>query len=547
MSYLIQQLKKYNIKTLGLDILAGLSVAIVVIPQGMAYAVLAGLSPVYGLYAATIPLIIYILFASSPSVQIGPMALMSITVFSGISLLAEPGTDEYLHLVLMTSLLAGVLQVLYGKFKLGVISSYLSKPVLHGFMSAAGVIIIIGQIKALLSLDFERSSSMVYEVANIISNINQTNLYSLLLGFGGIIFINILKRINPFIPGFILAAIIGSALLYYFNLENNGVPITGSIPDGLPTINYSFLTFDNITKSLPTAFVVSLICFIGTFAIGKAYETDQHKIDSDKELVALGLSKIVGSFFLAMPTTGSFSRSAVNNQSGARTGMSIIFTALIVGITLTLLCGLFYYLPKPILGAIVVCSATSLIKWKQLRDLWQIDRKDFLLFIATLLTTIILGVVYGIIVGVLLSLLLVIIRAADLEPFELGKVPKTGEYRSFHKYPNALRAENTLILRYDQDLFFVNAESFYNQVVNRINTNKPKNLILHLGSVLYFDSVGLEEFQKLLDYCNQLELNLKLSGLKAPLRDKLNHVGVFSKIEDICYYSIEEAVKSLDQ
>lgn len=546
MSYLIQQLKKYNIKTLGLDILAGLSVAIVVIPQGMAYAVLAGLSPVYGLYAATIPLIIYILFASSPSVQIGPMALMSITVFSGISLLAEPGTDEYLHLVLMTSLLAGVLQVLYGKFKLGVISSYLSKPVLHGFMSAAGVIIISSQLKYLFTLNVPRSSSILNVWLSIGSEISNTNIYSLLLGLGGIAIIKLLKKVHPLMPVYIIAAIAGTLVLYYTGLEHKDVPITGSIPQGLPSFSLDFLQLENVVKVLPTAFVVSLICFVGSFAIAKAYEDDSDcTVDADQELVALGLSKILGSFFLAMPTTGSFSRSAVNQQAGAKTGIAEIVTALFVVLTLLFLCSWFYYLPEPILAAIVISSVLSLIKWRQAKKLWFQDRKDFWLLIVTFLATVLLGIVSGLIVGVLLSLLLVVIRSSALKPVELGKIGDTHKYRSFERFEDAQAIPDTLILRYDQDLFFVNAEAFYREAVGFISRNNPKTMILHLGSVQYLDSVGIEQFQNLLQYCKAKDISLKLTHLRAPIRDKFKQIGMYDTISPIHYHNIREAIESI--
>lgn len=547
MASLIHQLKNYGGKDFYLDLLAGLSVAIVVIPQGMAYAVIAGLEPVYGLYAALLPLVIYILFASGPAVQIGPMALMSITVFSGISTIEEPGTELYLHLVLLTSLLAGIFQILFGWLKLGLISRYLSTPVLHGFMSAAGVIIISSQLKYLLTLKVPRSSNLLDVWNSVAQQLDLTNWYSLFLGLGGIALILILKRIHKLIPGYIIVAIAGSLLLYTMSLNDQGVPITGVIPQGLPSLYLDFITWDNVMLVLPTAFVVSLICFVGSFAISKAYENDYGaKVNPNQELIALGLSKALGSIFMAMPTTGSFSRSAVNHQSGARTGIAVLITAAMVAVTLMFLCDWFYYLPEPILAAIVISSVLSLIKWRQAKELWKVDRKDFWLLMATFLATILLGIVTGIVVGILLSLLFVVVRSSVLEPIVLGRIGESNVYRNIEVYPNARQYEGVLMMRYDHDIFFVNAASFYEHIVNSIEERNPKVLILNLGAVQYLDSVGVTEFVRMLDYCKEKGITLRLTNLIYPLREKLKHVDLFSRIEDMYYPDISSALDSLN-
>ncbi|MEE9372833.1 MAG: SulP family inorganic anion transporter [Saprospiraceae bacterium] len=381
----IKDLKKYNKKLFTKDLIAGLTVAVILIPQGMAYSMLAGLPPIYGLYAALVPMIIYPFFSSSRELSVGPVALMSIIILGGVSAFAKPGTQEYIDLVLLTALLSGVLQVVFAGLKLGSLSNFLSRPVMSGFISAAGVIIAISQLKYLFSIKLPRRISIVEMISDTVSHLNEVNIISLIMGLLAIFIIVIAKKIHRAIPSALIVVIIGSVVLKALNLAEKGVPIVGDMPKGLPDFYLGFLDAQKIIMLLPTALVISLVCFVGSYSIAKsiAAKKDNYPITADKELLGLGLAKIVGSFFLAMPSTGSFTRSAINNDAGAETGLSSTIAAIFLALTIAFFGGLFYYLPEPILAAIVITSVFSLIDFKEAKNLFKIDKLDFWVLVIT--------------------------------------------------------------------------------------------------------------------------------------------------------------------
>ncbi len=531
-STLIRDIKAYSGRKFFGDLVAGLTVAVVLIPQGMAYSMLAGLNPIYGLYAALVPCLVYPLFSSSRELSVGPVALMSIIILSGVQVFAEPGTNKYLDMVLMSGLLAGVIQIIFSGLKLGNLASFLSMPVMKGFISAAGVIIAISQIKYFLTLKVARTTSVVQMLYDDVGQLGSSNLYSLALGIGGIGIILLLKKVHKMIPGYLIAALAGTLALYFFGLYDKDVPIVGDIPPGLPSFYSGFFDFDYAVSLFPASLVIAIICFIGSYSIAKsiAANKDNYPISANKELVALGMAKIIGSFFLSMPSTGSFTRSAINEQAGATTGLSSIFSALFIGLTLMFFSPWFYYLPKPILAAIVITSVFSLIDFKEARRLYTFYKSDFWVFLATFLLTIFLGIVNGILSGVVLSLLSVISRSSNPHVATLGRLPHTNSFRNIERYHQAIEEDDKLILRYDQDLFFGNSEHFFNSVVDRLKGKHYKTVILHLGAIHNVDSTAMGKILDLIKYLDSEEIALKFTNLSGPIRDKFYQTGIYDRL-----------------
>ncbi len=548
-SLLFKDVKEYSAGKLRADLIAGLTVAVILIPQGMAYSLLAGLHPVYGLYTALVPMVIYPLFASSRHLSVGPVALMSIIVLSGVSLFAEPGTREYLDMVLMVTFMSGIIQLVFSLFKLGILSNFLSQPVMKGFISAAGVIIVLSQVKYLFSLDFERAKSIPGLLYKIATNISTGNLYSLAIGLIALLTIIGLKKLHKTIPAAIVAVILGSVALYYLELNEQGVPIVGELSQGLPALSLRFFHWDYLVTLFPTSFVISVICFIGSFSMSKtiAMNEDEPPVSANRELLGLGIAKLISSFFNAFPSTGSFSRSAINHQAGGKTGLSSIFGAIFVGLTLLYFGHWFYYLPEPVLAAIVIASVTSLIHIETGVSLYKMDRKDFWIFISTFLFTLFLGIQNGVFAGIILSLLLIIMRASKPHYAVLGKIPHTEIYRNVQRFEDAITWPEILIMRYDDDIFFANAEHFLNAAMEELD-KKPeaRHLIIDMSSVSNMDSTGINYVKLLQKKTREKNIVLHLTGPKGPLRDFLGKNLVYDVVgTKFIYSNIDKAVKHI--
>lgn len=543
---ILEWLPKYNIKLLGSDLLAGLTVGVMLIPQGMAYGLLAGLDPIYGLYAGIVPLILYPLFGTSGQISIGPTALVSLLVLAGVSQYAELNTQRYLELAVITALMAGLIQVLLGLFKWGFLINFLAHPVISGFTSAAAIIIGLSQFNNLFGLSLERSNQIHVVMGRLFESLGDIHYPTLLLGVGGIAFMLILRRIHRSIPSALLAAIAGILITKFAQLDTMGVAILRDIPQGLPSFSAPSITLADIQMLLPLALTISVISFIESLAIAAAI-TNKYKapkVDPDQELIALGLTKLIGGFFQAFPTTGSFTRSAVNAEAGAKTGMASIFGAVLLGVTLLFLTPLFYFLPKAILASIIMVSVIGLINVKEAIHLFKTDRRDFYTLLATFLATLILGIQLGVLSGLLLSIAFMVYQNAKPHMAVLGRVPDTHHYRSISRFSNAIKNDDILIIRFDAQLYFANAAFFEQGILDLIDQEKGlKLLILDMSNIHDIDSTGVHALEELLLRLQQRDIELKVANPIGPLRDALDRHGIGKKIGvENCYLSIADAV-----
>lgn len=545
---LISQLKSYDSSLLQADVIAGLTVAVMLIPQGMAYALLSGVPPIYGLYAGLIPLLLYPFFGSSRHLSVGPVALVSILVLSGLSTIAEPLSEEFIALAILTSLVAGVIQVGLSLLKMGFLVNFLSHPVIQGFTSAAAIIIGVSQLKFFFGINVPRSGSFIATVRDLLSHINECNIITLALGIGAIILILGLKKIRKTIPSALIAVFASIILVSVFGWHQQDVAVVEEVPKGLPKFIFPVFTIENVLKVLPLAVIICLISFIESLAIAKtlAAKHDNYPILANKELLGLGIAKIVGSFFQAIPNTGSFTRSAINEQAGAKTGMASIFAAGFVGITLLFLTPLFYYLPKAILAAIVISAVFGLIDLKGAKDLYLKDRPDFYVFLTTFLLTLGLGIQEGVIAGILLSLIMIIIQVSKPHFAILGNLPGSPIYRNINRYPEAQTHDDYIIFRYDNDVFFGNAEHFYETALQEVEKQSPlKMFILDASSIGRIDSTGMSQFILLKKALDKQEIQFVITGMKGPLRDQFRKNQLDQLINaDHVFLHIDQAVEA---
>ena len=542
----IKNYKRENFKG---DLFAGITVGVMLIPQGMAYAMLAGLPPIYGLYAATIPLIIYALLGTSRQLAVGPAAMVSLLIASGIGTLATAGTEQFVALAILLAFMVGVIQFSMGFFRLGFLVNFLSHPVITGFTSAAAIIIGLSQLKHLLGFSIPKGhahETLLY----VIEHIGHTNLPTFGIGLGAILLLFLIKKTYKQIPGPLILVILGIAVVWFFQLSEQGVAIVKDVPGGLPALSIPVLNLSHIQSLLPIALTISFVGFIESIAVAKAVQAKHkdYKISANQELMALGLANIGGSFFSSFPVTGGFSRTAVNDQAGAKTGMASIISAVLILFTLLLLTKYFYYLPNAILAAIIMVAVIGLIDVEEAKHLWHTDRTDFWLFIITAISTLVLGIEEGILIGITLSLGMMIYKVSYPHIAELGQIKETAYFRNVKRFDNLVNRPNLLILRLDAPLFFANANYVRDKIENHLRQNPNiKDVVISGQSINSIDSTALHVCQDMVNDAKGKGVHFYFTGLIGPVRDSLYKAQLFDQIgEERFFMRVNDAVAHIE-
>ncbi len=531
---ILEWLPKYHKADWRSDLLAGFTVGIMLIPQGMAYGLLAGVPPIYGLYAGIAPLLLYAFFGSSRHLSVGPVALVSLLILAGVSKFAKPGSMEFIQLAVTTAFIAGVIQLMLGIFKLGFLINFLSHPVISGFTSAAAFIIGFSQLKFLLDIEISRTNRIQDILAQTAVHIHETNPITFAIGLGGIIFILLLRKWRPNVPGGLITVLLGTGIVWLFRLHEHGVDVVGDIPRGLPAFTMPKLSVEIVERLFPLAMTICIISFIESLAIAKTLEARHktYRIDANQELLALGITKIGGAFFQAFPTTGSFTRSAINEAAGARTQMSSILGAAIVGLALLFLTPLFYYLPKALLASIVVTAVIGLVDYKEAIHLWKTDRRDFLTLMTTFLITMTFGIQSGVSSGVVLSIALLIYRSSRPHVAVLGRLPETRYFRNITRFEHAIQYPDKLILRFDAPLYFGNAE-FFRETLEKLVIDKGSELryvMLDSASINDIDSTGIITLREVLRFLRARNVLFVMTSVIGPVRDMLRETGLLEEM-----------------
>ena len=541
-------LKRYDRGNLPADLMAGLIVAVMLVPQGMAYALLAGLPPVIGLYASTVPLLIYALFGSSRQLAVGPVAIVSLLTLSGVSLLAEPGSAEFIALAALLALMVGVIQFALGLMRAGFITNFLSHAVISGFTSAAALIIGLSQLKHLLGIKLGRSENVFATLWEAGQNIGETNLITLAIGALSIATLLLFKRYAKRFPAPLLVVVVSALAVYLLGLNDYGVGIVGEVPRGLPGFALPALGLGSLRALLPIALTISFVSFMESIAVAKSIASkEKYKVDANRELVGLGLANIVGSLFRAYPVTGGFSRTAVNYQAGAKTPLASIITALLVILTLLFLTPLFYYLPNAVLAAIVMVAVFGLIDLKEPVHLFKLKPVDGWTLLLTFVGTLLLGVETGILVGVGFSLLVFIWRSAYPHTAELGYLLDEDVFRNVSRYPEAQTYVGVCILRVDAALYFANMAYLENLLDDTV-ADRPDlaHIILDFSAVNGVDAVALDTLEERMRELAGRNVTIHIAGMKGPVRDLAAKAGWYETFgEEVAHLSVEGALEAV--
>ena len=532
---ILEWLPNYNKSLFKGDLVAGITVGIILIPQGIAYALIAGLPPIYGLYCALMPQVMYAIFGSSRQVAIGPVAMDSLIVATCVSTLALAGSESYIAIAILLALMVGVIQFILGIFSLGFIVNFLSKPVITGFTSAVALIIGVNQFRNLLGVDFIQSDQIQYLLMDIWLQISTFNFHTTAIGLVSVFIIIFFRKINKKIPNALIVVVLGILIMKYFGKNLSDVAVVKDIPSGLPSFSIPVFDLDQIRELLPIALTLVMVGYLETISIGKSLEAkqDEYRVRPNQELIALGLSNIFGSFFKAYPSTSSFSRSAINAESGGKTGMSALISVVMVIFTLLFLTPLFYHLPKTVLAAIIIVAVFGLINFKEATFLWKANNLDFWLLIATFVSTLIFGIEYGIIVGVGLSLIILIFRTSRPYVTELGKVPNSNFYRNKNRFEEVILEDDILVLRFDAQLFYANA-SYFRDNLDEMAAKKGKALkliVLDAESINRIDSTWVEMLKERIKFYQKKDVKFYFAGVKGPVRDSLFRGGLLKVID----------------
>ncbi|CAN5856582.1 sulfate permease [soil metagenome] len=517
------------------------------VPQSMAYALLAGLPPIYGLYASTIPAILYALFGTSRHMPVGPPALMALLTFTSVSAIAKPGSDEYIGYVLLLALMVGILQLALGFAQMGFLTNFISHPVLSGFIYASAVIIALSQVKHFLGVEPADDHSTLGMVASIIGKIENTNPIPLAIGLLSIATIVLLGKFVPRVPGPLVAVVGATLAVYLFSLDGRGVGIVGDVPRGLPRLSMPALNFEVMRTLVPAALIVAFVGFIESISVAKAIASrERYKIDSNQELRALGLSNLGAAFFSGFPVAGSFSRTAVQYQSGGRTQMASIITALMVVATLLVLTPLFFYLPNAALAAVIVVAVYKLLDFGEARHIFKVRGPDGIALLITFFVTLLVGVEQGIIAGAAFALLAFLRRTAYPHIIELGYVYETDSYIGVQTYPNATIFPEALIMRFDARLYYANIPFLEEYLISEI-PDRPhlKYVIIDCRGINSIDVTALEGLESIISEYRARNIKIIFTNMKKQVRERLRRSGSDEKFGDISYPTTRDAMDDL--
>jgi SulP family sulfate permease len=532
------------------DIVAGLSVWALMVPQSLGYADISGVPVQYGLYAAAIALLIFALFTTSRHVITGPSSTISAVTGSAILLVTTSGSPEAIQLVAAITILAGLLYILLAVLKMGWISNFLSESVLTGFIFGIGIDVVIGQLKKITGT-LESGDTAWQKMYSWIQGLPETNPYTLILGAGLIIMLVLLHRYAPKVPGALVAVLIGIGAAVAFDLADLGVALTGPVPRGLPSFTFPSLDLiaQNLGVIIPAAIGVMLVGFSESLAAARQYASKYHyDINIDQEMLAQGMANTGSGLFQGINVDGSLSKSALNDSSGAKTQVASLAQGVFVILTLLFLAPLFANLPQAALGAIVITAVVfGLFKVKEMQRLARLSRTEFWLALAALMGVLTFGTLQGVFIGVFLSLLWLIWRSSHPTIPVLGKMPDAKAYHDVEHYPEAITNPGTVIIRFDGPLFFASASSLRTRVRELTRDIDPpvKAVILDMESTDIIDLEGSDVLKEIAKELEELEIAFYLARVKVPLKQFLVKVGVLEFIpEERFHTSVESAVEA---
>lgn len=547
------------------DALAGVIVATLLIPQAMAYAVLAGLPPQVGLYASLLPLAVYALLGSSRVLSVGPSALLSLLIVTQVAAFADAGSARYLAFAMATALVAGVMQIAMGAARLGVLTNFLSQPVLSGFTSAAAFHIALSQVKHLLGVQLPPTDHLHELLGELAGALPRTRWPTLAVGTATILLLlafqyllpRVLARWKTLPPalaqslskcGPIVGVVAGTTIAAAFHLgARSGVNIIGDIPGGLPGFAFPSLAASEFLLLVPLALTVSFIGFLENISVAKALAAKRRqKVDSNQEFIALGAANLAAGITGGYPVSGSFARSTVNFSAGANTGLASLITVGVVGLAALFLMPLFHHLPQAVLAAIIIIAVTGLMDFRMPRRLWHYNKADAAAWLLTFVAVLAVGITKGILIGVASTIILQLWRTSRPHMAVMGEVPNTGHFRNARRH-EVQTLPHVLLLRIDESLNFANAK-FIEDFVLGAAAERPllRHLVLICNAVNFIDASALETLTDLRARIRDAGIELYLSEVKGQVLDRLVDTEFLEQLgPERIFLTTEEAYESL--
>jgi SulP family sulfate permease len=558
---ILQWGRTYDRNALTGDALAAVIVTIMLIPQSLAYALLAGLPPEAGLYASIAPIVIYAIFGTSRALAVGPVAVVSLMTAAAIGNIADEGTAGYAVAALTLAALSGAILLTMGLLKLGFLANFLSHPVIAGFITASGILIATSQIKHVLGIS-AGGDTLPEMMILLVENLSATNWITLLIGAGTTAFLFwVRKGLKPLLrriglgprladmvtkAGPVLAVVVTTVLVWGLGLDAQGVKIVGVVPQGLPPLTLPSFSTDLIGLLLLPALLISVIGFVESVSVAQTLAAKKRqRIDPDQELIGLGAANLGAAFTGGYPVTGGFARSVVNFDSGAETPAAGIFTALGLAVAAIALTPLIYFLPTATLAATIIVAVLSLVDFSILKRSWAYSKADFGAVAVTVVLTLVLGVETGVSVGVVLSIALHLFKSSRPHVAEVGLVPCTQHFRNIHRH-SVLTDPTLLTIRIDESLYFANARFLEDYIADRVATDCPiRNVVLMCSAINEIDLSALESLEAINHRLATMDVKLHLSEVKGPVMDRLKKSHFLDLLTGQVFLSQYDAMRTL--
>ncbi|WP_085311099.1 SulP family inorganic anion transporter [Planktotalea arctica] len=553
--------RAYNKSALSNDLMAAFIVTIMLIPQSLAYALLAGLPPEAGLYASIVPIMLYAVFGTSRSLAVGPVAVVSLMTAAALSNIVEQGTMGYAVAALSLAGLSGIILLAMGLFRLGFVANFLSHPVIAGFITASGIIIAASQLKHILGID-AHGHNLLDLVISLVKHLPEINWITTVIGVlatGFLFWVRkglkpLLKRLGlgPTLIGIAVKAgpvavvVLTTLAVWLFGLADQGVKIVGAVPQSLPPLTLPSFSPALLNQLLLPAILISLIGFVESISVAQTLAAKKRqRIDPDQELIGLGAANIGASLTGGFPVTGGFSRSVVNFDAGAETPAAGAFTAIGLAIAALALTPLIFFLPKATLAATIIVAVLSLVDFSILKRSWDYSKADFAAVSATILLTLALGVEAGVSAGVALSILLHLYKSSRPHIAEVGQVPGTEHFRNILRH-DVITDPNVVTLRVDESLYFANARYLEDKIHNRVAHDKAiRHVILQCSAINEIDLSALESLEMINERLREMNVKLHLSEVKGPVMDRLKQAHFLAEMTGRVFLSQYDAVKAL--
>ena len=539
---------RYDRGDLSSDLIAGFTVAALLVPQGLAYALLAGLPPQVGLYASIVPVLAYAIFGTSRQLAVGPVAIVSLMTATALGKIYEQDTEAYLAGAAVLALLVGLIHLILRFGKLGFVTNFLSHSVLVGFTAASAVIIVASQIKHVLGITIPRTESVLETTIEVGKELGATHIPTLLLGTSCIAGFLVIKRFFRKVPAALVVLLGSIVAMKAFGLEGRGVKTVGDIPSDLP--GFSIPSFDGgALGSLATAAVaITLVGFMESIAVAKVYaRRHRYEVDPNQELVGLGMANIASGLFGGYPVTGGFSRTAVSDSAGTRTPLASIVAALLIIPTVLFLTPIFSALPQAALGATIIIAVINLVDVKEMRHINHVKPSDTIGLSIAFVATLAVGIERGMLVAIVGSMLVVFARMSKPHSATIGRIPDSTSYRNVDRFPEAETQPGIRVIRIDAALSFVNAQHVKQLCLDIARTvdEPPRVLILDCSGINDIDATGVEALSEIITELDATPVTIHLSDVKGPVRDVLHRAGIWQRLEGRLHATAHLAVTAV--